>query len=47
MNKKVTLLVIVVLLTATLMACQLSGLVPTTTAPTAHHVHGLTGRCRP
>jgi 2-alkenal reductase len=34
MNKKVTLLVIVVLLTATLMACQLSGLVPTTTAPT-------------
>jgi 2-alkenal reductase len=34
MNKKVTLSVIVVLLTATLMACQLSGLVPTATAPT-------------
>jgi 2-alkenal reductase len=34
MNKKVVLSVVVVLLTATLMACQLSGLVPTTTAPT-------------
>ncbi len=34
MNKKVVLPVVVVLLAATLMACQLSGLVPTTTAST-------------
>ena len=35
MNKKVTLLVIVVVLMATLMACQLSGFIPTTAAPTS------------
>ena len=34
MNKKVTLSIVVVLLTATMLACQLSGLVPTTAVPT-------------
>ena len=47
MNKKVTLSVVVAVLAITMLACQFSGLVPTTAAPLPHQPPPLPRRCRP